>query len=265
MADSLAAPLPALLTLAAHPLRWQLLVALAGSDLRVGELTELVDEPQNLVSYHLTVLRRGGLVSAHQSSFDGRAAYYRVHLDRFAAMLSATGAALHPSLADERGAAAHSVARGSVRARVLFLCTGNGTRSQMAEALLRASTNGRYTVASAGSHPKPVHPNAVRVLAERGIDISGAQSKSLDQFLGRRFDHVVTLCDRVREVCPDFPGAPRLTHWSIEDPSRVPGSARATMPAFRAVAADLQLRIDQFVASIDRHHRSIKKETRNGR
>lgn len=248
--------------LASHPVRWRLLVALAASDLRVNELTEALDEPQNLVSYHLTVLRRGGLVSAHKSSFDGRAAYYHVHLDRFAAMMSATGAALHPALAVARGAA---VPQRAARASVLFLCTGNGTRSQMAEALLRATAGGRYTVASAGSHPKPVHPNAVRVLAERGIDIAGAQSKSLEQFLGRRFDHVVTLCDRVREVCPDFPGSPRLMHWSIEDPSRVPGSARATMPAFRAVSDDLQQRIDLLVATIDSHHQPPRRRPTHGR
>lgn len=256
---------PPFLALAAHPVRWQLLVALAGSDLQVGELTRAVGQPQNLVSYHLNRLRDGGLVSSHRSSFDGRAAYYRVHLDRCGAMLASTGGALHPALSlAPMPPVTTSAATGRRRTSALFVCTGNGTRSQIAEALLRQLVGDRMEVASAGSHPKPIHPNAVRVLAEYGIDISGAASKPLSQFDGRHFDHVVTLCDKVREVCPEFPGQRRATHWSIEDPSRLPGGLRTTLPAFRAVAADLHLRITHLVAVIDAEATTIKKGTRHG-
>ena len=97
--------------------------------------------------------------------------------------------------------------------------------------------------ASAGSHPKRLHPNAVRVMREHGIDISGRQAKHLDTFAGQRFGYVVSLCDRVREVCPEFPGSPETIHWSIPDPSATGGSDKETYPVFRQVAADLRIRV----------------------
>jgi protein-tyrosine-phosphatase len=121
--------------------------------------------------------------------------------------------------------------------RVLFLCTGNSARSQMAEALLRRRSGGAVEAASAGSHPKPLHPLAVRVLRERGLDISGREPKHVSALAGRRFDRVITLCDRVREVCPDFPGA-TLVHWSIPDPA-----AEGDYAAFVRTADELELRI----------------------
>jgi ArsR family transcriptional regulator, arsenate/arsenite/antimonite-responsive transcriptional repressor / arsenate reductase (thioredoxin) len=121
---------------------------------------------------------------------------------------------------------------------VLFLCTGNSARSQIAEALLQQAAGDRVMVASAGSHPKPLHPTAVRVMREYGVDIAGRRSKHLDEFASRRFDQVITLCDKVREVCPEFPGQPESIHWSIPDPATTGGYA-----AFRAVAADLHTRI----------------------
>lgn len=135
--------------------------------------------------------------------------------------------------------------------RVLFACTGNGARSQIAEALLQHLAGDRIEVVSAGSHPKPVHPNAIKVLAERGIDISDRQSKPLTRFDGERFDYVVTLCDKVREVCPEFSGRAQAIHWSIEDPSRAPGTDRETYPVFRALASELEARIGYLIALID--------------
>lgn len=134
---------------------------------------------------------------------------------------------------------------------MLFVCTGNGARSQIAEALLQHAAGDRVEVVSAGSHPKPVHPNAVKVLAERGIDIRGRRSKHLDQFAGQRFDYVVTLCDKVREHCPEFPGRLETTHWSIEDPGHNGASARAGYPVFRHVAAELDARIGFLISLID--------------
>ena len=241
-----------------------MLVELAGSDRQVGELTRVVGQPQGLVSYHLARLRAGGLVSSHKSSFDGRAAYYRVHLDRCGELLAATGAALHPGLRRSgRLPSAGPVVGERRRVEVLFVCTGNGTRSQIAEALLRERARDTVEVVSAGSHPKPIHPNAISVLAELGIDISDAQSKPIAQFSGHHFDYVITLCDKVREICPEFPGQRRAMHWSIEDPSRLPGTLRATLPAFRAVAADLESRIGFLISLID--NESNKEHTRHGR
>ena len=113
---------------------------------------------------------------------------------------------------------------------MLFLCTGNSARSQIAEALCERLSGGAVSAASAGSHPKPLHPNAVRVMRERGIDLAGRRSKHLSEFAARRFDYVISLCDRVREVCPEFPGGPELIHWSIPDPAREPGSDEETLP-----------------------------------
>ena len=128
----------------------------------------------------------------------------------------------HCIRACDSAACASSTRRGRVaaaRPRVLFLCTGNSARSQMAEALLEQLGGGAVEAVSAGSHPKVLHPNAVRVMRERGIDISGRRTKHLDRFTQQQFDNVVTLCDRVREVCPEFPGHPALAHWSIPDPA----------------------------------------------
>ena len=129
------------------------------------------------------------------------------------------------------------------RTRVLFLCTGNSARSQIAEALTERLGGGAVEAFSAGSHPKPVHPNAVRVLSRRGIDITGRRSKHLDEFADVRFDYVVSLCDRVREVCPEFPGRPDLIHWSVPDPGREGNTNRETYPAFERTAAELATRV----------------------
>jgi protein-tyrosine-phosphatase len=133
---------------------------------------------------------------------------------------------------------------------VLFACTGNGSRSQLAEALLRQRLAGAVDVVSGGSHPKPIHPNTLTVLRERAIDTAGLRSKPLDEFAGRSFDHVITLCDRVREVCPEFPGRGARAHWSIEDPSRTPGPPRRTVPVFRALADELESRITYLCALV---------------
>lgn len=248
---------PGFLQLAGHPLRWRLLAELARSDRVVSELTGLVGEPQSLVSYHLGKLRDGGLVSARRSSADGRDSYYTVDLARLRTLLAATGAALHPGLGPGSGSGPGldvPAGDGGRRpagptAAVLFLCTGNSARSQMAEALARARSGGSVDAHSAGSRPKALHPNAVRAMRERGIDIAGQRPKHLDEFAATRFDRVVTLCDRVREVCPEFPGAPEAIHWSIADPA-AGGDDEATYPAFRATAAELETRVGFLLAAL---------------
>ena len=237
---------PEFLQLAGHPLRWRLLGELSRSDRTVQELTTEVGEAQNLVSYHLRKLRDAGLVSARRSSFDGRDAYYAVDLTRFGDLLSEAATALHPGL----GVARPPLHEGRSPARVLFLCTGNSARSQIAEAIVRARSGGAVEVHSAGSHPKPMHPNAVRVLRdELGVDPSLHVPKHLDELAGQRFDWVISLCDKVREVCPEFPGDPRMVHWSIADPSAVTG-ARESWAAFRALTAELETRVTFLLAHV---------------
>jgi protein-tyrosine-phosphatase/DNA-binding transcriptional ArsR family regulator len=222
-------------TAAGHPVRWRLLGELARSDLAVHELTALVGQPQNLVSYHLGKLRRAELVTARRSSADGRDTYYSLDLTRCGDLLAGTGAALHPALR----LTSPVTDAASMAGRVLFLCTGNSSRSQMAEALVRARTAGAVEACSAGSRPKPIHPHAVSVLAARGADLSGARPKHFAEFTGQRFDRVITLCDRVKEVCPEFPGHPRPVHWSIPDPAADPEG----MPAFERVADEVAERV----------------------
>jgi protein-tyrosine-phosphatase/DNA-binding transcriptional ArsR family regulator len=237
---------PEFLRLAGHPVRWLLLSELARSDRQVRELQALLGQPQSLVSYHLARLRAGGLVAVRRSSADRRDVYYSIDLARCGELLTETGTALHPGLRliPSPSGKVHAPAR------VLFLCTGNSARSQMAQALVEQMACGAVTASSAGSHPKPLHPNAIRVMAEDGIDISGRPSKHLSVFADQRFDYVISLCDRLREVCPEFPGAAEVTHWSIPDPTAEGGSDAATYPAFRAVASDLRTRIGFLLARI---------------
>jgi protein-tyrosine-phosphatase len=213
----------------------------------VSELTGLVGQPHNLVSYHLGKLRSARLVSARRSSADRRDAYYTADLTRLGEMLSAAGAALHPGL---RLATPVTDGAGAAGARVLFLCTGNSARSQMAEALTRARSGGLVEAYSAGSHPKPLHPNAVRVMRdEHGIDLSGHAPKHLSVFAEQRFDRVVSLCDRVREVCPPFPGGPEASHWSIPNPDTDDDDG-ASYPAFQDTATELEDRVGFLLAAL---------------
>ncbi|MCF6191545.1 MAG: arsenate reductase ArsC [Candidatus Hydrothermae bacterium] len=118
---------------------------------------------------------------------------------------------------------------------VLFLCTHNSARSQMAEGLLRTLFGDRYEAYSAGTEPSRVHPCAIQVMAEIGIDISRHRSKSVEAFRGKEFDSVITVCDHARETCPFFPGARRYLHAGFSDPSRVEGDEEAVLQAFREV------------------------------
>ena len=243
----------AFMQLAGHPLRWRLLGELARSDLMVQELTSLVDEPQNLVSYHLAKLRDAGLVSARRSSADRpRHLLHRRPRPLSATCCTATGAALHPGLRLVPPPPSTSPAASRRRPRVLFLCTGNSARSQIAEALLEHMSGGTVEAASAGSQPKPLHPNAVRVMRKRGIDISANRTKHLDEFVAAALRPVITLCDRVREVCPEFPTHPELVHWSMPDPALEGPTDRASYPAFERTAAELETRIG-FLLHLARH------------
>jgi len=240
---SMSAP-PSFVRLAGHPLRWRLLAELARSDRRVRELVSLVGQPQNLVSYHLGRLRAGRLVAARRSTFDARDAYYHLDLASCADALAEAGLALHPGLRLAPVPAGAPVDG----CRVLFLCTGNSARSPVAEALLRQRA-ARVEVASAGSHPKPLHPNTVRVLRTYGIELAGRPPRHVSAYEGQRFDYVITLCDRVREVCPEFPGRAEQLHWSIPDPA-ASGTGQDMYPAFERMAAELETRIGFLLATI---------------
>jgi protein-tyrosine-phosphatase len=264
---------------------------LASGDQRVRELAAAVGQPQNLVSYHLRQLRLGGLVSARRSSFDGRDTYYSLDLDGCAKALAGAAGELHPGLANQAGLSLAPAAPGSAglslapaapglgghaspgsapsgpasaswpvtsgqadpapARRVLFVCTGNSSRSPMAEGLLRYRARGRVAAASAGIRPKSVHPHAVAVMRDRyGVDIAGHRPVLAETAAQERFDYVISLCDKAREACPEFAGRPGLIHWSLPDPAA--GEAGlAGYAAFERTAAELDARIGFLLPVLD--------------
>jgi protein-tyrosine-phosphatase/DNA-binding transcriptional ArsR family regulator len=234
------------------PARWQILTALVHSDLRVQELVDRLGRPQNDVSYHLRQLQTQGLVREQRSRADRRAVYYCLDLDQVKAGMRAAGAALHPALVTPSQPAPASPAPGE-RWRVLFLCTHNSARSQMAEGLLRARAHSQVDAFSAGTQPSVVHPLAIQVMAEMNIDIRSQRSKHLDEYLGLPFDYVITVCDLARESCPLFPGNPQQQHWSIPDPASVAGEPATRLAAFRAAAQELDRRIGYFLYLLPGH------------
>ena len=133
--------------------------------------------------------------------------------------------------------------------RVLNLCTGNSARSQMAEGLLRHDGGPECQVFSAGTHPSRVRPEAIQVMREVGIDISGHRSKSVDEFAGQNFDYVITVCDNAKESCPIFPAKTKRIHWSIDDPAAVQGTEEERLTAFRRARDELRARLNTFAQS----------------
>ena len=143
------------------------------------------------------------------------------------------------------------------RISVLFICTGNSARSQIGEALLTEMGGSEFEVESAGTHPKGVNPYAIRALGEIGIDWTSARSKMVTEFLDRRFDYVITVCDRARETCPVFPGSENTLHWGLDDPADVDGTDTQKLGAFRETRRELASRLRPFIeiarrASADR-------------
>ena len=134
-----------------------------------------------------------------------------------------------------------------MKARVLFLCTGNSARSQMAEGWLRHLAGDRFEVFSAGTHPVGLNPGSVDAMAEVGIDISAHRSKQVSEFLTQPFDHVITVCDRAKESCPRWPGTTHLLHWSFDDPAAATDSDATRLQLFRRVRDEILGQIKGFL------------------
>lgn len=245
---------PEILKLAAHDVRWTLLRRLARSDYRVQDMVGLLHLPQNLVSYHLRKLREGGLVVERRSGADERAVYYHLDLEQFQHLYLGAGSTLHPAITTVLSATpAPQTNSHRSRRRVLFLCTENSARSQMAEALLRHLSQGRVEAFSAGSQPaEQVHPLARLVMERLGFDMSQAVPKHYKVFQGQHFDIIVTVCDRVAEVCPTFPGDPERIHWSFPDPAQVGGSEAEQLRAFEQVSLQLTTRLRLLLTLFER-------------
>lgn len=221
--------------------RLAIMQLLALSDLRAGELVEHLQAPQNAVSYHLKQLRSLGLLRDRRSSEDARDIYYRVDLERLHSLYTAAGEAIHPGI----GATAKQEAAGtklSQPLRILFLCTHNRARSQLAEGITRYLAGDQVDVYSAGNEPSEIHPLTIEMLQELGIDTSQHYSKSMEQFIDQKFDYIITTCDRVRGGCPTFPSDPQQIHWSFGDPSASDSEAEQRK-AFRIARRELLTRV----------------------
>ncbi len=134
--------------------------------------------------------------------------------------------------------------------KVLFLCTGNSARSQMAEGLLREMAGERFEVLSAGTNPSGVNPLAIEVMQEIGIDISRHRSKNVQEFLGKPIEYVVTVCDRAKESCPIFPGTYKFLSWSLDDPAAVNGTQEEKLLAFRRIRDEIGRNIEKHFMSV---------------
>jgi thioredoxin type arsenate reductase len=152
-------------------------------------------------------------------------------------------------------ATSNGTGRGDGPIRVIFVCTGNSARSQMAEALLRRDGGAAFEVVSAGVSPRGVHPMTIKALDKVGIDITGARSKPVGEFLGQRFDHVITVCDRARATCPVFPGGSETLHWGIDDPAEATGTEAERQAAFDRALRELAGRIHTFLPVVTGHRR----------
>ena len=134
--------------------------------------------------------------------------------------------------------------------KVLFLCTGNSSRSQMAEGFLRSIAGAAFEALSAGTDPTPVNPLAVQVMREKGVDISRQVSKSVGVFLGQHVPYVITVCDKANERCPIFPGVVRRLHWSLENPAGATGSSEERLAVFRRVRDEIEAHVARFVEEV---------------
>ncbi len=222
----------------AHETRWQVVQTLAIGDHRVQELVDTTGRPLNVVSSHLKKLRDADIVAVRRSEADRRDLYYSLNLNEVQQQLASVGRLLLPGEPDS-GADVEPV-------RVLFVCTHNSARSQMAEGLMRHIAVERVQVYSAGSEPTTVHPDAVTTMQARGVDISRHQPEPIEAYLKQPFDYVITVCDRAREVCPMFPGDGLQIHWGYPDPVTIK-DATARQAAFADVAANLEQRIHTFL------------------
>ena len=134
-----------------------------------------------------------------------------------------------------------------MKQRVLFLCTGNSARSQMAEGLLRHLASDRFEANSAGTYPVGLNPGAIDSMLEVGIDISQHRSKKMSEFMNEPFDYVIMVCDRAKDSCPLWPHAAKLIHWSFEDPAEAMGSPEERQGLFRKVRNQIRMRIEEFI------------------
>ena len=247
MSDQRDTVAPAIIKLLANDERWTILKTLSVGDYSQDELAAAVDLPSNRVAHHLEQFRDLNIITERTSSVDIESTYYALRLDHLQTLYFQAGASLHVALGVD-AVPQLEVETLPSKLRVLFLCTHNSARSQMAEGLARHLGRGRVESFSAGTEETFVKPSAIEAMASRGIDISHQKSEVLTKYLDQEFDYVITVCDSAKESCPFFPGGKQQLHWSIEDPSSVEEPA-ARLEAFKQTASILNTRI-QFLLMI---------------
>ncbi len=230
--------------------RLRIYALLSMGPMSVGDLVVTLGLSQALVSHHLMVLKTAGLIADHRASRDARSVIYSVNKAKLQDLYSELSLLIDPIKAiDVRDNPPDTIRRDNMHGplRVLFLCTGNSARSQMAEAFLRRQGEGLFEAYSAGTHPRGLHPLTVAVMQEAGIDMSGYTSKGLEQFLDQTFDYIITVCDRAHEECPVFPGPYERIHWTFQDPVAFEGPEDRQLAVFRRVQIEIQTRIALFI------------------
>ncbi len=227
------------LKLLADDRRWRLLMELRLSDWQVSELVTRTGLPQNLVSYHLGLLRQAGLVQVHRSDADGRALYYGLNVSALRQAQQQVATSLHLTTSPPNDPVDPLPA-----VPVVFLCTGNSVRSQMAEGWLRHLSRGQVPVQSAGTNPRHVDPRAVQAMAEMGVTIRQQYAKSIDTVSLPSPGIVVTVCDNAREACVPSLSAPVQLHWSIPSPARLLAENPDEQAVFRTLRDHLRQRVE---------------------
>jgi ArsR family transcriptional regulator, arsenate/arsenite/antimonite-responsive transcriptional repressor / arsenate reductase (thioredoxin) len=241
----------AILKVLADDTRWKLINVLRHSDHQAGELAEQCALPQNLVSYHLGLLRQAGLVQAHRSDADARVFYYGLDLVALQQVYHQIGAALPLPVGAPKTLPSTTV---------VFLCTHNSARSQMAEGWLRQLSGGQVAARSAGVDPTALDPLAARVMGEAGVDIGYQQAKGVDAVRAEQPSVVVTVCDRARETCSSCLDAPVQLHWSIPDPVRKAQDLSDPLDAYRTARDALRVRVAGLLGEMEA---LIQAETRS--
>ncbi|HBE79901.1 MAG TPA: hypothetical protein DDW65_19300 [Firmicutes bacterium] len=231
-----------------EPNRLAIISLLSAGSMLVGDICNASGLPLTLVSQHLRVLRMSGMVQAERDNKDARAVWYSLNPQRIKEIQSALSMVFDMTkIVDRRiPETKQSLNLTREKFRVLFLCSGNSARSQIAEALLQHYGTGLIEARSAGTHPREVHPLTIKVLAEIGLDTTGLKTKHYSVFNQESFRYVITVCDRANEECPDFSGDYQRIHWSIVDPV-MDRNEDELINAFKRTRQELSARIDLFV------------------
>lgn len=231
-----------------EPNRLVIISLLSTGPMLVSDICNASGLSLTLVSQHLRILRDSGMVQAERDSKDARAVWYSLNPQRIKEIQTALSMVFDMTkIVDCRGLGAkQSPNLSREKFRVLFLCSGNSARSQMAEALLQHYGKGLIEARSAGTHPREVHPLTIKVLTEIGLDTKGLKTKHYSVFNQESFHYVITVCDRANEECPDFKGDYQRIHWSIADPVK-DGNEDELINVFKQTREELAGRIELFV------------------